>query len=91
MNLQQPGGSPPNPIVGALYVYDATDLHLLWCSNSTSCPHHSLSAFTNATFALPTVANGYVYIPTAGITSVATNTACTPTTPCSGLMMYSGH
>ncbi len=90
VNLQNPG-PPPGPLVGALYAYNATNLSLLWCSNSASCPSYSISSFTNATFALPTVANGYVYIPTAGITSVSTNSACTSTSPCSGIMVYSGH
>jgi hypothetical protein len=86
VNLQNPG-PPPGTLMGALYVYDASNLHLLWCSNSTSCTPPSVRTFTNASFALPTVANGYVYIPTAGI-SAAT---CGTPAACSGVMVYSGH
>ena len=82
------GSSAPG--VGALYVYDATNLHLIWCSNSGSCTT-SASAFTNPLFAVPTVVNGYVYIPTAGMTTVASNSTTCTSTPCSGILVYSGH
>ncbi|HUO29731.1 MAG TPA: hypothetical protein VMU80_10975, partial [Bryobacteraceae bacterium] len=73
-------------------VYDASNLHLIWCSNSASCTT-SYSVFNNSTFALPTVVNGYVYIPTAGITTVASNShaTCSASVPCSGVLVYSGH
>jgi len=81
------------PGTGALYVYDASNLHTLWCSDSTSCTPANLSAFTNSKFPLPTVVNGYVFIPTKGISSVTSSSTCspTPTVPCSGILVYSGH
>jgi hypothetical protein len=80
-----------SPGVGALYVYGANTLNLLY-SSTASGGYPAPSAFTNATFALPTVANGYVYIPTAGITSVSgSNYTCSRSAPCSGILVYSGH
>ena len=40
-----------------------------------------------------TCINGYVFIPTKGISSVASNShaTCSATTPCSGVLVYSGH
>jgi hypothetical protein len=50
------------------------------------------SQYAAASFALPTVVNGDVYIPTSGITyylpSGATTAVCTTSSPCSGLVVY---
>ncbi len=75
---------------GSLYAYDAESLSLLWCNNTSGSPCDSSSSFTAPRFALPTIANGYVYIPTAGITSMA-GSSCTAGSPCSGVAVYSGH
>ncbi len=75
---------------GSLYAYDAETLSLLWCNNGSGSPCDNSSTFTAARFALPTVVNGYVYIPTAGISSM-TGSSCSATSPCSGIAVYSGH
>ncbi len=82
-----------SPGTGVLNVYDASNLHLLWCSNAVGCTT-SYSVFALPTFAVPTVANGYVYVPTAGITTADSHsTTCSSpiTTTCSGVLVYSGH
>jgi hypothetical protein len=77
---------------GALYAYDGQTMAALWCSYAASCSTKpSLASFTTAIFALPTVVNGYVYVPTAGITLAASNPSCTAASPCSGVLVYSGH
>jgi hypothetical protein len=90
---------------GTLLAYDAPTLTLRWCSNTYSyCDSSSAFTLTNqngsSNFALPTVVNGYAYVPTSGITaaqectapgSCTTNTTCTSSSPCSGLIVYSGH
>jgi hypothetical protein len=64
----------------------------IWCSNSSSCSS-STSAFTensstgSVSFAIPTINDGYIYIPTSGITS---GSPCS-TTECSGVLVYTGH
>jgi hypothetical protein len=83
------------PGTGSLYAYDASNLNLIWCSNASGCAT-SNSVFTAPTFAVPTIANGYIYIPTAGITAVGTHSGATcaplPVGPvCSGVLVYSGH
>jgi hypothetical protein len=76
---------------GVLQAHDAQTLQLLFASNA-SAGFPSPSAFKNATFALPTVVNGYVYIATGGITSVSNSGArCSNSAPCSGILVYSGH
>ena len=75
---------------GALFAYDAETLNLLWCSSSQACTTASSSTFTNATFAVPTIANGHLYIPTAGISQTTSNAACTSSAPCSGILVYAG-
>jgi hypothetical protein len=52
-----------------------------------------LSTFTLTGFPLPTVVNGYAYIPTASISAVASNShaTCSTGSPCSGILVYSGH
>ena len=74
---------------GVLYAYNASNLAWIWCSSS-SCTTNS-STFTNPSFAVPTVANGYIYVPTAGMTTVASNSTTCTSTPCSGILVYSGH
>jgi hypothetical protein len=95
-----------NPILqGILYAYD-TSLGRLWCSYS-GCTSSNSSAFilgsptTGAhgatAFGLPTIVNGYVYIPNNGITAAGGNPnfGCpnAPSTgaPCAGLVVYSGN
>jgi hypothetical protein len=84
------------PTGGALFAYD-TSLNLLWCTLS-SCTSNS-SAFTlgspsgyagSSAFGLPTMANGYIYIPTYGVTAVTGSSTCT-STPCNGLVVYNGN
>jgi hypothetical protein len=80
---------------GTLLAYD-TSLNLLWCNNSSSYCDNS-STFTPSRFALPTVVNGYVYVPTYGITFTTnpSNASCPSNGSgawvCSGLLVYSGH
>lgn len=81
---------PSTPGAGALYAYDAGSLQLRWCSNATTCTA-SVSTFTNSTFALPTVANGYAYIPTSGIALSGTLPTGCAASPCSGVLVYTGH
>ncbi len=96
--LANVGSSAPGD--GVLVAYDAGTLGMLWCSNSTSCST-STSAFlettgsnNNASFAIPTVVNGYVYVPTSGIQTVGPSsgaTNCSTSSPCSGVLVISGH
>jgi hypothetical protein len=82
-------GSTP---AGALFAYDATTLTLRWCTNSGCTSSPNITGFTTAKFALPTVVNGYAYIPTNGITALTTTSAiCTSTSPCNGVAVYTGH
>lgn len=78
------GSSPPG--AGTVLAYDAGTLALEWCSNSscTSTP----ATFTAPQFALPTVVNGNVYIPTYGIAISGTLPAGCSASPCSGLVWY---
>jgi hypothetical protein len=87
--LANVGGTAPG--VGTLYAYDVGTVQRIWCSNA-NCTSNS-SKFTNATFALPTIVNGYAYIPTAGISGVASGShaTCSSTAQCSGVLVYSGH
>lgn len=90
---------------GTLFAYNAA-LGMLWCSNSfTQCAignNVSNFAITNpqlaaGTFALPTVVNGYVYIPTFYINNTGPNSSCQPNhscctgSRCYGVIPYSGH
>jgi hypothetical protein len=81
------GGTPE----GSLYAYDAEDLSLLWCNNTSGAPCDGSSKFGAARFALPTVANGYVYIPTAAISMTGGPSSSCGSSYCSGLVVYSGH
>ena len=79
---------------GTLLAYDAASLHLLWCSSALySCD--SSSAFKTSLFAVPTIVNGYAYVPTSGITKVPSTShayaTCTSSAPCYGVLVYSGH
>jgi len=77
------GSSAPG--AGTLLAYDPSTLALQWCTSScTSTP----STFTASTFALPTVVNGNVYIPTSGISISGTLPAGCSASPCSGLVWY---
>jgi len=93
------------PILTAmLTAYDAPTLSKIWSSyntnNTTGCngpcftvnpPAPATQCSTPAgSFALPTVVNGSVYVPTYSITSTSRNAACTAATPCSGLIVYCG-
>lgn len=86
-------GSAPG--VATVLAYDAGTLSMLWCANANTGQNCNVtSTFTNSTFALPTVVNGYVYVPTAGITTSNSNCPVNPLTQthvCSGVIQYSGH
>ena len=75
---------------GTVFAYDAETLNMLWCSSASACGSSSPSGFTSPTFAVPTIVNGNVYIPTTGITMSASNPACTSSAPCSGILVYAG-
>jgi hypothetical protein len=53
------------------------------------------SAFTTSLFAVPTIVNGYAYVPTSGINRVPSTshayTTCTSSAPCYGVLVYSGY
>ncbi len=53
------------------------------------------SAFTTSLFALPTIVNGYVYVPNSGISQVPSTShaasTCNTSPGCSGVLVYSGH
>jgi hypothetical protein len=79
---------------GTLLAYDAASLQLLWCSSALdSCD--SSSAFTTSLFAVPTIVNGYAYVPTSGINRVPSTshayTTCTSSAPCYRVLVYSGY
>jgi hypothetical protein len=74
------GSTPPGN--GALFAYDAGTMTLRCCSNSSQCTSNT-STFTTSTFALPTIVNGYAYIPTHGISISGTTY--------SGVVVYTGH
>jgi len=75
----------------------------IWCTSSSvisTCPTTSQSTFfeisensfstTGVSFSIPTINNGYVYIPTSGITA-SSGSSCSSSAPCSGVVVYSGH
>ena len=78
---------------GTLLAYDAPTLKLIWCSNTLDSYCDQSSAFTASVFAVPTVVNGYTYVPTSGITAVPSysHVTCTSLAPCYGVLVYSGH
>lgn len=80
---------------GTLLAYDAERVSLQWCSNTDSlCDSSSSFSLTKGAvsiFAEPTVANGYVYIPTFGINMTGGPSADCTGTQCSGVLVYSGH
>jgi hypothetical protein len=63
------------------------------CTSGT--PQHSNGPIRQLTAGslCPPFVNGYVYIPTAGISTVASNShaTCSTSVPCSGVLVYSGH
>ncbi len=75
--------------VSTLLAYNDS-LTLLWCAGSSSCT--ASITYTNTKFALPTVANGYVYVPTSGISLTTTNSMCPSPggsqAACSGVMVW---
>ena len=71
---------------GTLYAYNAATLDLLWCTNPNSYCDGS-AVFLPSTFARPTIVNGNIYVPTNGIYK-AGNSSCTPSAPCSGVIVY---
>jgi hypothetical protein len=93
--------SPCSSNAATLYAYD-TSLDRLWCTNSLSYCDNS-SSFNQARFALPTVANGYVYVPTSGVNLPAAPSSClnypnssyccvtSPSNQCGGVIVYTGH
>ncbi|MGO4880564.1 MAG: hypothetical protein ACLP59_07055 [Bryobacteraceae bacterium] len=96
------GNSLPAAVLAA---YDAANVANgpIWCTSNSvvsSCPTTSQSTFfeisensfnsTGVSFSIPTINNGYVYIPTSGITASA-GSSCSPSAPCSGVIVYSGH
>ena len=80
---------------GTLLAYDAANLKFIWCSNTLDLYCDASSAFTASLFALPTVVNGYTYVPNSGITQVpsTSNSAstCNTSPGCAGVLVYSGH
>ncbi len=97
-----PTSNSPNG-AGVLNAYN-TALNLQWSSNNSAfdptftvvyppfnCPGITGGcASLAATFAMPTIAKGSVYIPTFGISYTSKNSSCTSTSPCSGLVVYCG-
>ena len=91
-------------LTAMLNAYDAVTLAQLWSTYNTNNPGHCYGpcfAITPpppanscqipaATFGLPTIVNGDVYIPTYQITSSTLNASCTYGEPCSGLVVYCG-
>ena len=73
--------------ISTLYAYDAT-MNFLWCANSGGNCNASVS-YHNTKFALPTVVNGYVYVPTSGLTYSAGSSMCPSSgTSCSGILVW---
>lgn len=69
------------PYYATLLAYD-TNLNTLWCAQSNSSTRcATYTTFTLSTFAVPTIVNGYVYVPT---TSIGINGS-------SGVLRFSGH
>ncbi|MGO4882241.1 MAG: hypothetical protein ACLP59_15615 [Bryobacteraceae bacterium] len=91
--------SPCTSKAATLYAYD-TSLDRLWCTNSLSYCDNS-SSFERARFALPTVANGYIYLPTSGVNLSAAPSSClnypnssyccSSTNQCGGAIVYTAH
>jgi hypothetical protein len=84
--VQTANPCPPN-CSGTLFAFDADTMTKLWCSNSESYCDNS-AAFQPAPYNRPTIVNGNVYIPTYGLITKAGNPACTPSAPCSGMIVY---
>jgi hypothetical protein len=81
---------------GALNAYDASNLNFLWSSNSLTNPplfsnnypaFNAVAGSSAGLYALPTIANGNVYVPTFGV-DVGT---CGSTTPGSGVIVFCGN
>ena len=91
-------------LTAMLNAYDALSLTQLWSSYNTSNPGHCFGpcfsitpppaanscTIPAATYGLPTIVNGDVYIPTYSITYSTANPTCTYGAPCSGLVVYCG-
>jgi len=91
-------------LTAMLNAYDALTLNQIWssynaangghcngpCFSITPPPPGNSCAIPSASFALPTIMNGTVYLPTYQITYSAANPSCTYNTPCSGLVVYCG-
>lgn len=68
------------PYAATLLAYD-TNLNTLWCAqNSPGTQCAAQPTFALSTSALPTIVNGYVYVPTTNLGSGS-----------SGVLRYSGH
>ena len=70
--------------VSTLFAYDGS-LNALWWADSLPICNANVS-YQNTTFALPTVVNGSVYVPTSGITF--SSSQCPSGAPCSGLLAW---
>lgn len=91
-------------LTAMLNAYDALTLTQLWSTYNTSNPGHcygpcfsitpppaaNTCTIPSATYGLPTIVNGDVFIPTYQITYSAANLSCTYGEPCSGLVVYCG-
>ena len=73
--------------ISTLFAYDAS-LNALWCASSMPICNASVT-YHNTKFALPTVVNGYVYVPTNGLTYSAGGSMCPSSgTSCSGILVW---
>jgi hypothetical protein len=91
-------------LTAMLTAYNAPTLSKIWSTYNTTIntgchgpcftinqsPPANQCAAPSGSFALPTVVNGSAFIPTYGITSSGTDTACSAASPCSGIIVYCG-
>jgi len=68
---------------GYAEAYNAAGLPKLWSSSP-------LASFNLSLFAMPTVVNGSLFIPTYKITASQANPSCTSAAPCVGALVYRG-
>lgn len=87
-----------------LNAYDTQTLTQIWstynvnngghcngpCFSITPPPVANSCTIPAASFALPTIVNGSIYIPTYQITYSSANSSCSYYKPCSGLVVYCG-
>jgi len=73
----------PANAAGYVDAYDAGTLAKVWST-------YELSSFAVSYFALPTVVHATLFIPTWNITGSSSNSSCTATAPCLGVMVYEG-